>query len=163
MKILFLCHANMCRSPIAEGLLKHILKQNGIPAEVDSAGFEVYHINDSPDKRAIKVAHEKGFDISSKKVRLFSKNDYDQFDKIYVMDTLAYRNAIYFARDDKDKQKVDYLMNVLHPGKNEAVSDPFLKSLDECNETIDKLQQACSMIANELITIQSHNEQVKTA
>jgi len=142
----------MCRSPIAEGLLKHILKLNGISAEVDSAGFEVYHINEAPDHRAIKKAQEKGFDISSKKVRLFTQDDFDKFDKIYVMDTLAYRNAIYFSRNDNDKQKVDFLMNVIKPGKNESVPDPFHRKPEACDETFDLLQQACDKIANSVIS-----------
>lgn len=151
MKILFLCHANMCRSPIAEGLLKHILKLNGVNAEVDSAGFEVYHINETPDNRAIIVAKEKGFDISSKRVRLFTRDDFDKFDKIYVMDTLAYRNAIYFARDENDKQKVDFLMNLIKPGKNESIPDPFHKDPAACNETIELLHEACNKIATDVM------------
>ncbi|MEZ5084516.1 MAG: hypothetical protein R2750_13895 [Bacteroidales bacterium] len=147
MKILFLCHANMCRSPLAEGLLKVILKQNNIDATVDSAGFEAYYINESPDTRAINKALELGIDISKKKVRLFKREDFDIFDKIYVMDTLAYRNAIYFARNEEDEKKVDYLMNVIRPGNNESVPDPFFRSLDTTDETFDILKSACEKIA----------------
>lgn len=147
MRILFLCHANMCRSPIAEGLLKHILKLNGISADVDSAGFEVYHINETPDLRAIEKAKEKGVDISSKRVRLFTEDDFGRFDKIYVMDTLAYRNAMYFAQTEEDKKKIDFLMNVIKPGKNESVPDPFFGDLEACEKTFDLLEQACNHIA----------------
>lgn len=152
MKVLFLCHANMCRSPLAEGLLKHILKLNNIDAQVDSAGFEAFHINESPDDRAIMKARAKGIDISKKKVRLFTKDDFDNFDKIYVMDTLAYRNALYFARNEEDKLKVDYLMNVIAPGKNESVPDPFYRTLSAGDETFELLQQACKKIADDMIT-----------
>lgn len=150
MKVLFLCHANMCRSPLAEGLLRHILKENNIIAEVDSAGFEAYHINESPDDRAVMKARAHGIDISKKRVRLFSKNDFDAFDKIYVMDTLAYRNALYFARNEQDKLKVDFLMNVIRPGKNESIPDPFYRSLNIPDETYDLLHLACSRIAEEI-------------
>ena len=150
MKVLFLCHANLCRSPLAEGLLKHLLKLNNIDAEVDSAGFEAYNINESPDDRAIMKAREKGIDISGKRVRLFTREDFDRFDRIYVMDTLAYRNALYFARDDNDKLKVDYLMNVINPGRNESIPDPFFRSMTVTDETFDILQQACSRIADEI-------------
>jgi protein-tyrosine phosphatase len=152
MKVLFLCHANMCRSPLAEGLLRHILKMNNISAEVDSAGFEAFHINESPDDRAIQKAREQGIDISSKRVRLFTKDDFDQFDKIYVMDTLSYRNALYFARNEEDKQKVDYLLNVITPGKNESVPDPFYRSLAASEETFELLHKACKKIADEMIS-----------
>jgi protein-tyrosine phosphatase len=138
----------MCRSPLAEGLLKHILKLNNIDAEVDSAGFEAYHINESPDDRAITKAREKGIDISKKRVRLFTREDFDNFDKIYVMDTLAYRNALYFARNEKDVLKVDYLMNVIKPGRNESIPDPFFRSLTLTDETFEILHQACSKIAD---------------
>lgn len=152
MKVLFLCHANMCRSPLAEGLLKHILKINNVDAQVDSAGFEAFHINESPDDRAVQKARANGIDISKKKVRLFTKDDFDRFDKIYVMDTLAYRNALYFARDEKDKMKVDYLMNVISPGKNESIPDPFYRVLSASDETYDLLQKACKKIADEITT-----------
>lgn len=138
----------MCRSPLAEGLLKVILKQNNIKATVDSAGFEAFHINESPDSRVIKKAQEFGIDISKKKVRLFKREDFDDFDKIYVMDTLAYRNAIYFARNEEDEKKVDFLMNVIKPGNNESVPDPFFHALDATEETYNLLQSACEKIAD---------------
>lgn len=153
MKVLFLCHANMCRSPLAEGLLRHILKIHNINAEVDSAGFEAFHINESPDDRAVIKAKEIGVDISKNKVRLFTKDDFDRFDKIYVMDTLAYRNALFFARNESDKAKIDYLLNVLQPGKNESLPDPFYRNLDACDETFEKMEQACKKIADELINL----------
>ena len=148
MNVLFLCQANMCRSPLAEGLLKLILKKRNIRAKVDSAGFEAYHINESPDVRAIKKGIEHGIDISKKRVRLFHRDDFDRFDKIYVMDTLAYRNALYFARNDNDKNKVEFLMNVIKPGRNESVPDPFYRKLEACDETYNILTQACDKIAD---------------
>ena len=150
MKILFLCHANMCRSPLAEGLLKLILKKHNIEATVDSAGFEVFHINESPDAWAIKKAKENGIDISAKKVRMFKRDDFDLFDKIYVMDTLSYQNAKHFARNEDDMKKVDYLMNVIKPGKNESVPDSFYRSLDAGDEMFEILQSACEKIVESI-------------
>jgi len=140
----------MCRSPLAEGLLKHILKIHNINAEVDSAGFEAFHINESPDDHAVQKAKEKGIDISKNKVRLFTKDDFDRFDKIYVMDTLAFRNALYFARSEADKLKIDYLMNVINPGRNESLPDPFFRNLDAGDKTFEILNAACNKIANGL-------------
>jgi len=148
MNVLFVCHANMCRSPLAEGLLKLILKERNINANVDSAGFEVYHINESPDDRVINKAIQHGIDISEKKVRLFTREDFDKFDKIYVMDTLAFRNASYFARDDKDMAKLDFVMNLIKPGLNESVPDPFYRNLEACDETYEILTKACRKIAD---------------
>lgn len=150
MNVLFLCHANMCRSPLAEGLLKLILKNRNIRAIVDSAGFEAYHINEPPDKRAIQKGLKHGIDITAKKVRLFTREDYDRFDKIYVMDTSAYRSAMYFARNDQDKEKVEFLMNLIKPGKNESVPDPFYHNLEACDETYEILNDACLRIADNI-------------
>lgn len=150
MNVLFLCHANMCRSPLAEGLLKLILKNRNIRAIIDSAGFEVYHINESPDRRAIKKGLDHGIDITEKKVRLFVRDDFDKFDKIYVMDSHAYRSAMYFARNDQDKNKVDFLMNLIKPGKNESVPDPFYRNLEACDETYEILNNACLKIADNI-------------
>jgi protein-tyrosine phosphatase len=140
----------MCQSPLAEGLLKQILQQRNLKAEVDSAGFEVYHINESPDKRAVKKGLEHGIDITNKKVRLFSSEDFNKFDKIYVMDTLAYRNAIDFARNKEDKKKVDFLMNLISEGKNESVPDPYYGKLEAGEESFNILQKACNKIADEI-------------
>lgn len=154
MKILFLCNANMCRSPLAEGLLKLIFKERNIDATVDSAGFEAYHINDSLDSKVIHHALDAGIDISTKRVRLFSRNDFDNFDKIYVMDNLSYRNAVYFARDEKDIAKVDFLMNVVRPGRNEAVPDPYRRQPDSWDKAISVLREACEKIADSMTTEQ---------
>jgi protein-tyrosine phosphatase len=148
--VLFLCHTNMCLSPLAEGLLKSILAKKNIKANVDSAGFEVYHINESPDKRAVKKGRDNGIDIGGKRARLFSRDDFDKFDKIYVMDTPSNRNAIYFARNEQDKSKVDFLMNVISPGKNQSVPDCFYSKLDAGDETFKILEKACSLIARKM-------------
>ncbi len=148
MNVLFLCNANMCRSPLAEGLLKVILKNRNIHATVDSAGFEAYHINESPDDRAIRKAQKHGIDITAKKVRLFTVEDFDKFDKIYVMDTHDYRSAVSFAQNHQQKSKVEFLMNLIKPGKNESVPDPFYQNLEACDETYEILNEACVKIAD---------------
>lgn len=148
MNVLFLCHANMCRSPLAAGLLKLILEKRNIDAQVDSAGFEAYHINEPPDMRAIEIGKEHGIDISKSRVRLFTPGDFDKFDKIYVMDTLAYRNASYFARNEADLEKLEFVMNLVKPGKNESVPDPFFRNLEDCEKTFDILSEACLKIAD---------------
>jgi protein-tyrosine phosphatase len=148
--ILFLCHTNLCLSPLAEGILKSMLAKKNIKAIVDSAGFEVYHINEPPDKRAVKKGREKGIDIANKKARLFSRDDFDKFDKIYVMDTLANRNALYFARNEEDKNKVEFLMNIINPGKNQSVPDCFYSKLEAGDETYKILEKACLMIAKKM-------------
>jgi protein-tyrosine phosphatase len=137
----------MCLSPLAEGLMNKILKEKNLQANIDSAGFEAYHINESPDKRAVKKGLEMGFDISGKKVRLFSRADLKNFDRIYVMDTHAYRMAMDFTKTDSEKDKIDFLMNVIHPGKNESMPDPFYSKLDAGDVAFKILNEACRKIA----------------
>jgi protein-tyrosine phosphatase len=149
-KVLFLCHTNMCLSPLAEGLLRTICAKRKIDCQVESAGFEAYHINESPDKRALAKSHDLGIDISKKRVRLFSREDFDNFDLIYVMDTLSNRNALYFARNDEDKGKIDFLMNLINPGKNESIPDCFFSKLDASDETFNLLEKACKLIADKI-------------
>ena len=150
MKILFVCLANTCRSPLAAGILKKKLTERQLEAEVDSAGFEAYHINELPDERAIMAGYNHNIDISYHRAKLFTYDYYDIYDIIYVMDSVTYRNALYFARDNNDKDKVDFLMNVINPGKNAPVPDPFYRNLEACEETYKLLDEACEKIAEKI-------------
>ncbi|MCX6283533.1 MAG: low molecular weight phosphotyrosine protein phosphatase [Bacteroidetes bacterium] len=98
MKILFVCTGNICRSPMAEGILRSKLRKDGIQAETDSCGFESFHIGDHPDNRAQSVCRKNGIDISGHVARLFRKQDFDNFDRIYVMDASHYYNLSRMAR-----------------------------------------------------------------
>lgn len=149
--VLFLCQTNMCLSPIAEGILKEILKKRNLDAVVDSAGFEVYHINELADKRAVKKISELGIDISDKRVRLFSKEDLVRYDKIYVMDTLTNRSAQFFAKTPEEKSKIDFLLNTIHPGKNESVPDCYYSKLEAADETFKLIELACQKIADMMV------------
>lgn len=149
MNILFVCLGNVCRSPMAEGLLKKKFEENGIVGFIDSAGFESFTINDPPDKRAVKVAKKFGVEVSGKS-RLFLKSDFDKFDKIYVMDTLNYRDVQDLVRNKSDFEKVDYLLNVLNPGENKTVPDPFLQGEHECRVVFDLLDKATTKIVENI-------------
>ena len=99
-KILMICLGNICRSPLAEGILKS--KVNHLDIEVDSAGTAAYHLGEHPDIRSIEIAKKYGIDLSNQRARQFSINDFDKFDKIYAMDTSNYANIIALARDESD-------------------------------------------------------------
>jgi protein-tyrosine phosphatase len=132
MNILFVCLGDVCRSPLAEGLLKKKFKENNIDGLVDSAGFESFTINEPPDKRVVETAEKPGIELKGRS-RIFVKDDFDKFDKIYVMDTKNFRDVKDLARSKQDLEKIDYLLNVLHPGKNETVPDPYLQGEYDCN------------------------------
>jgi protein-tyrosine phosphatase len=155
MKILFVCLGNICRSPLAEGILKKKLEDKNIEAVIESAGFESFNINEPPDKRAIKVAKKNGIDISQSKSRLFTSDDFENFDRIYIMESANSRDIKYFARNDEDLKKVKYLMSVVH-GKNEAVPDPYLGDEKGFEKTFEMLDQACTKIVEKI----ENNEEI---
>ncbi|HEY9113957.1 MAG TPA: hypothetical protein VIN10_04610 [Bacteroidales bacterium] len=141
MNVLFVCHGNICRSPLAKALLKKKYKEHGVKGKVDSAGFETYLINEPPDKRVIELGEKYGLTITDK-ARIFRKQDFDKYDKIYVMDTQNFRDVKDLARHPVDIAKIDYLMNVLEPGKNKTIGDPFMsghEDLEEIYHLMDKV------------------------
>ncbi|MDD3742030.1 MAG: low molecular weight phosphotyrosine protein phosphatase [Lentimicrobiaceae bacterium] len=141
-KILMVCLGNICRSPIAEGVMREKLAQNNIPAVVDSCGFESFHIGDAPDPRAIKVAKENGIDISNLRARLFRRQDFELFDHIFVMDSNNYRDVSRMSSGESDLEKVDYLMNLVYPGKNLPIPDPYSGDMDDFRQTYAMAEQA---------------------
>lgn len=146
MKYLMVCFGNICRSPMAMGLLKSKLEAAGSKSIVDSCGFEPYHIGDAPDKRAQKVMKNNGIDISDNRARMFQKNDFDTYDKIFVMDRRNYDDVKRLAKTTESLQKVDYIMNMVHPGKNMEVPDPYYGDADGFNETFSALDIATDAI-----------------
>ncbi len=120
MNILFVCMGNMGRSPLAKALLLKKYKENGIDAEVDSAGFEAFNINEEPDPRIKDLGKKHGVEVTGK-ARIFVKDDFVKFDRIYVMDTRTYRDVKELAKNKEQINKIDYLMNLVEPGKNKIV------------------------------------------
>lgn len=149
MKILFVCTENTYKSPIAKGILKSKLLKKGIHATIDSAGFESYYINDPPDPKAIIIAKENGIDISNNRCRLFVADDFDNFDVIYVMNAINYKEIQYFARNKNEMQKVKYLLSILD-GKNKAVPDAFFKGKNNLEKVYKIIEKACEKIAESI-------------
>lgn len=145
MNVLFVDLENVCRSPLAEAILKKKFKENNIKGEVDSAGFESFTINEPPDKRVVNVALENGY-VPEGMARIFRKEDFDHFDKIYVMDTQNYNDVMALAKTDDQKAKVDYLLNVLEEGKNKTVPNPYQNGESDCNFIFDLLDKATDKI-----------------
>lgn len=127
MKILMVCLGNICRSPMAEGILKHKIHALGLNWQVDSAGTGSWHVGEAPDPRSISTSAENGIDISDQRARQFKQRDFDAFDLILAMDSSNYNNIVQLAREDSDRQKVNLLLNYSHPGQNRAVPDPYFE------------------------------------
>ena len=123
MKLLVVCLGNICRSPMAEGILRKKIKDKNLSIDVDSAGTADYHVGEPPDPRAIATAKSYGVDISGLRGRQFTRRDFDQFDRIYAMDASNYRNILSLARNEADKSKVSYFLSDNNHGLD--VPDPW--------------------------------------
>ena len=142
------CLGNICRSPLAEGILKYKIKNKKI--FVDSAGTASYHIGKLPDSRSIEIALRNGIDIRNQRARQFTETDFDDFDKIYVMDTHNYASILSNARNQSDRNKVDLILNEINPKSFESVPDPYYGQGDGFQKVYDMLDEACDMIVKKL-------------
>lgn len=119
------CLGNICRSPMADGLLLHKIKERKLALSVDSAGTANYHIGSAPDQRMIKTAAAHGTPIDFLRARQFNKHDFKNFDLILVMDESNYNDVVRLAATEDEKRKVEFLLNYLQPGTNAKVPDPY--------------------------------------
>lgn len=147
-KVLMVCLGNICRSPLAEGLLKS--KVDPSKVFVDSAGTSDYHIDHSPDKRSVAVGSKYDIDISQQKGRQFQISDFDEFDYIYVMDLSNYKNVVALARNEEDKKKVSLILNEVFPDENVEVPDPYYGGDHGFENVYQMLDEACEIIANKI-------------
>ncbi|TAL61454.1 MAG: low molecular weight phosphotyrosine protein phosphatase [Bacteroidetes bacterium] len=148
--VLFVCLGNICRSPLGEGILRDKVNRKGLDLKIDSAGTESLHVGESPDRRSTKTAREKGIDISKQVARQIRISDFDEFDLILVADAQVYREVISMTRNETDKKKVDFMMNMLKPGSNTAVPDPYYGGQDGFEKVYDMLNRACDSLLKNL-------------
>ena len=144
------CLGNICRSPIAEGLLASKLPENQFI--VDSCGTGDWHIGSQPDSRSIAVCNKNGLDISNQKCRQISLTDFEKFDYIYVMDSSNYQDVMHLAETGEQQKKVQLILNELYPNQNKAVPDPYYGEEKDFDAVLELLDKACTKIANQLIT-----------
>ena len=142
------CLGNICRSPLAEGILKN--KTQNLDVYVDSAGTASYHVGNLPDSRSIEIANKNGIDLTDQRARQFSEKDFDDFDKIYAMDTNNYSNIISLARNQSDRDKVDVILNELTPKSYDSVPDPYYGAGDGFQIVYNMLDNACDAIVGKL-------------
>lgn len=146
--ILMVCLGNICRSPLAEGIMAAKVDLSKI--SVDSAGTADYHVGALPDPRSIEIAKKYGIDITHQRGRQFVQEDFDRFDEIYVMDQSNYLNVLKLARDQNDKQKVDFILNQISPGVNDEVPDPYYGGESGFDHVYRLLDEATTKIAERL-------------
>jgi protein-tyrosine phosphatase len=149
-KILMVCLGNICRSPLAEGILRSKIEKKDLNIYIDSAGTSNYHVGQNPDIRTIANAKKNGIDVSELKGRQFTVNDFDNFDIIFVMDASNHADVISLARDENDKQKVEMILNRIYPNSNMAVPDPYFGGEQGFENVFILLNDACEIIANSL-------------
>lgn len=147
MRILMVCLGNICRSPLAEGIMKKKLEEHGLTGTVDSAGTASYHTGERPDLRSVEVARKYGIDISYQRARAFSRADFDRFDLIFAMDRENYDNIKRLARNEHDHSKVELILNRLHPGKDMEVPDPYYGGKDGFENVYRMLDASCEQLA----------------
>lgn len=142
------CLGNICRSPLAEGIMKKKVPENFL---VDSAGTISMHEGEHPDKRAIKTAANHGIDISKQRSRPIIKADFGNFDKIYCMDTNVYEDVISKTKNEEQRQKVSLFMKVLEDHENSEIPDPYWGEMDDFENVFQLLEKGCSRIAEQVL------------
>lgn len=148
MKILMVCLGNICRSPLAEGILKSKLKGD---FEVDSVGTISMHEGEQPDKRAIKTAFNRGIDISGQRSRPITAKDLEEFDKIYCMDLNNMQDVFSLAKNEAQRQKIQlFLEEAGNTGENNEVPDPYWGDMEDFEEVFQLLDNAAEKIARKL-------------
>lgn len=153
MRVLMVCLGNICRSPMADGWLRHKVKMHQLAIEVDSAGTANYHVGSKPDHRMRRLSLEYGVSIDELRARQFSVADFDNYDIIFAMDKSNEQNILRLARNEADQQKVRLFLNELYPGQDLEVPDPYYGTDMNFKEVIELLDQATHafLINNQLI------------
>tara|TARA_B100001057_G_scaffold196527_1_gene197271 strand:- start:51429 stop:51878 length:450 start_codon:yes stop_codon:yes gene_type:complete len=146
MKILMVCLGNICRSPLAEGILSS--KISKMKVTVDSAGTAGYHVGSKPDPRAIDIAKKNNIDINTLRARKFERSDFINFDKIYVMDKNNFNDVIGLAENKNEASKVILITDILD--SDSFVPDPYYGDLDDFEKVFNLLDKICQKIANKI-------------
>ena len=138
------CLGNICRSPLAEGILS--LKGKHLNLEVDSAGTAAYHIGKQPDIRSIEIANKYTIDLNQQRARQFSRADFDKFDIIYAMDTNNYAHLISLASNERERNKIRMILNEINPKAYQSVPDPYYGGENGFQDIYNMLDKACDKI-----------------
>lgn len=146
-KILMVCLGNICRSPLAEGIMRSKLSSTHF--FIDSAGTSGFHSGNAPDPRSIEVAKKNGLDISQQKSRPFRTYDLEEFDVIFVMDKANYRDIIRHVQNEDERQKVKLILNYPN-SETDEVPDPYYGGKNGFDHVYNLLEEACIYHSNQL-------------
>ena len=144
------CLGNICRSPLAEGILQHKANEYKLNIEVDSAGTAAYHVGELPDERSIEVARKYKIDLTNQRARQFKAKDFQEFDLIYAMDAENYNNILKLSSSKSDDNKVKLILNELELGSNSSVPDPYYGGDEGFENVYQMLDLACEKIVDKL-------------
>lgn len=147
-RVLMVCLGNICRSPLAEGILKSKVDSNNVI--VDSAGTGPWHVGNKPDPRSIAIAKKHQLDITNQRGRQFSYKDFDNFDYIFVMDTSNKENVLALAQNETDRNKVQLILDEIFPNENVDVPDPYYGGDHGFENVYQLIDEACELIANRI-------------
>lgn len=142
------CLGNICRSPLAEGILKSKVDPERVI--VESAGTGHWHVGKSPDPRSIAIAEKHHIDITDQRGRQFKTSDFEEYDLIYVMDNSNKNDVLKLAQNDKHRKKVKLLLDELFPGENVDVPDPYYGGTVGFENVFKMIDEACEKIAQQL-------------
>jgi len=145
MNILMVCLGNICRSPLAEGILQNKISKHGLDWMVGSAGTGSWHVGEQPDSRSVAVALKHGIDINNQRARQFRASDLQEFDLIFAMDSSNYQNILKMADSKEEEEKVKMIMNEVQPGYNQNVPDPYWDN-DGFEQVFQMLDEACERV-----------------
>lgn len=152
MKILMVCLGNICRSPLAQGVLEELIQKNNLDWQVDSAGTSGFHVGNKPDPRSRDVAMLHGIDIDHQRARQFKKDDFFKFDRILAMDRSNYQKIISQVPNESYRDKVDLLLNFINPNGDQSVPDPYYEGGFE--EIYTVIERACQkLIKHNLVAV----------
>jgi len=146
MKILMVCLGNICRSPLAQGILQAKAFSAGLTWRIESAGTNSYHIGEPPHLLSQKVARMNGIDISRQRARKFIAEDFEVYDKIYALAEDVMDDMRRIAKNKFNESKAELLMNELYPGKKRNVPDPFYGPEPGYHEAYKLISEACDAI-----------------
>ena len=154
MRVLMVCLGNICRSPLAQGILEYKVNQRRLNWNIDSAGTSSWHIGEAPDKRSTSTAKLHGINISRQRARQFTASDFSHFDLILAMDSSNYQDIISLSEENEERMKIKLIMNFVWPEQNMAVPDPywdgnFERVFQLLDKACDKILEVHSLNINE--------------